>query len=534
MSHAVIITHNKFLDYLSLDVILKLVEIFLKTGSELEKIWRLIGIICLTALAGCSQGRPCDELFEPPAQVLETAIDGAVSDDVVAYSDCPTTFWWELFGDQQLSGYIEIALRKNPSIQEAYANILYAAADADRVRSALFPYILWAADSSRQKLSETGLIPFNQQPVGVAGPAPGQIAATGGVSAVPVYFTQTETEFNLSYDFDLWGKNRNTWGAALDEVQASIADEAFVRLELSIAVASTYYQLQTDYKRFEVASRLVGLNDQFVALTQERTDNGLDSASQLEKTKSDLSSARLLSLEIERDIAVNENKLRAYLAGQFDEEIEPFSIEDKPLPKVPAPIDLPLHLVGYRPDIVAQLWAIESAGKQIEVAKAGFYPDFNINAFFGYQTIHWNKLFQWPSVFFNVDPAVSLPFFDGGRLQANLRGSEINYTRAVYEYNQKILNAVREVLDGLAVLRNAEKQYLEQKDKSSRQEEIFRLSSLRTENDLDSELNLIAAETAYLEVRNQELMLLGRSFQSALSLIKALGGGYEASWRIEG
>lgn len=500
----------------------------------MENNWRLIGLICMAALTGCGHGQFDEEIFDPPVLALEAAFNGAASEDVISYSDCPSTVWWEVFEDQQLSGFIETALKKNPTIQQAYANILLASADAEGVKSALFPYILWAADSSRQKLSETGVIPFNQQPIGVAGPAPGQIAATGGVSGVPVYFTQTETEFNLSYDFDLWGKNRNTWRAALDQVQASIADEAFVRLELSIAVASVYFQLQTDYKRLEVANRLIELNDQFVALTQNRSSNGLDTAIQLERTKADLSSARLLSLEILGDIAINENKLRAYLAGQFDEEIPPFSIEAKPLPKVPIPIDLPLHFVGYRPDVVAQLWVIESAGKQIEVAKAGFYPDFNINAFFGYQTIHWNKLFQWPSVFFNVDPAVSLPFFDGGRLQANLRSSEINYSLAIYEYNQKILNAVREVLDGLAVLRNTEKQYLEQNDKAKRQNEIFRLSSLRAENNLDSDLDLIINETAYLEVRNQELMTLGKSFQAVLSLVKALGGGYEASWKAEG
>jgi len=501
---------------------------------KLQKASCFWALAWLAALGGCT---PYDYRAGPidlPTPALEAAIADAAAEDAIEYTTCPSDEWWTLFDDVQLTSFVEMAFVRNPTLQKAYANILLASANADRVRSVLFPNILWAADVSRQKLSETGLIPFAQtSPPGIAGPAPAQLAAAGGTAGIPVYFTQSETEFNLSYDFDIWGKNRNTWAAALSEVQSNIADEAFARLQLGIAVAQVYYQLQTDYQLQAIADRLVQLHDSYLSLTNDRLENSLDSAQNVQSAKTNLSSARQSLLQIQGDIAVNENKLRTYLAGQFDEPIFRQPIEKKPLPHVPLPCDLPLHLIAHRPDIVAQLWLIESAGKQIEVAKAGFYPDVNINALFGFQTIHLHKWFEWPSVFFNVDPAVSLPFFDGGRLAANLRGSEINYDLAIFEYNEKILNAVHEVLDGLAVLRNTQQQLQEYQNKLDEQEELFKLALLRAEHNLNSDLDTNISEAQLLAVRNDEVVAMGRSIQAILLLIKAMGGGYEACY-LEG
>jgi len=162
------------------------------------------------------------------------------------------------------------------------------------------------------------------------------------------------------------------------------------------------------------------------------------------------------------------------------------------------------------------------------VAKAGFYPDFSITGLFGYQTIHLHKLFRYPSTFYNVDPAFSLPIFDGGRLLANLRGSEINYDLAIINYNNLILNAVKEVLSGLAVLRKSGQQLQEFKNQLNNQEENYKLN-----HNLDSDLNLLSSEQIMLSARDREIVALGNTIQAVLSLIKALGGGYEACY-IEG
>lgn len=439
--------------------------------------------------------------------------------------------WWRLFGDAQLDAFIEKTLQQNPTLQSAQMRIFASVYMVENLQSALYPYISFGADVSRQKLSRTGVIPFNTGPTGSDTPVLSVpiIPASG----IPEYFSLYETELNLTYNFDFWHKRRNTFKAALGSLQAHIAEEAFVRLELSIKVAEVYYELQMNYRRQEVMQAFVDNRTRYVNFIQKRLEGNLDNELALQQAESNLSDIKDLLLTIQGTIALNENQLRAYMAGDFEEEIFARPIIQCGLPKVPLPEDLPVHLLAQRPDIIAQLWMIESAGLQIEVAKAGFYPDFNLASFFGFQTIHFAKLFRWPSAFFNVDPAVSLPIFDAGKLMANFRGAEIDYDLAISEYNRLVIGAVKEVLDGLALLRNTWKRLEESESKLSRQHELYRLTKLRVAHNLNSTLDELISEGNVLMSQDQEIIALEHTIQAALGLIKSLGGGYEVGSRDE-
>lgn len=479
-------------------------------------------IFCAAVLPGCGTGRRAMPI-EVPAAALDDAADQAVDEPLFAPGELPGD-WWNLFGDSQLSNFIEQAFAQHPTLQIAKAKILSAAYAADLTRSSLFPNLTWGGDISRQKLSETGIIPFNTTPTPVH-TAP--IVATGGQNGIPVYFTQYETELILTYDFDVWGKNKNLWRAGLSEIRARMADEAFVRLQLGISIAQVYYQLQILYKRQQIAQALVNNQASQEEITQERVKANLGNRQELYTAKTNTTSAKQILLELEGEIAIYENQLHAYLAGDFKEPIA--KIADRPLPQIPLPNNLPVHLLAHRPDIATQLWLIESGGRQIEAAKAGFYPDFNLAALFGYQTIHLHKLFEFPSTMYNIDPAFTLPIFDGGRLLANLRGSEINYDLAVLRYNEMVLTATREVLDGLAVLRNSELQLQEFHRVVGEQEGIYQNSRLRSSWNLNSGLDDLLSEQSVLQARDRETIAYGKKIQAILQLIKALGGGYDSS-----
>lgn len=467
-------------------------------------------------LTGCSYSERASPLCSPVV-ALQEAQDNALQNEAFQESEGIPSDWWNLFGDEQLNCFIQTAFARNPTLQAAQANILMAVAAAEHVRAALFPNIWWGGDISRQKLSKTGVIPFGEAQT-VPVPRVG----------VPIYFTQYETQLNLTYDFDLWGKNRNTFRAALSEVQARLADEVFSRLQLGIAVARAYFQLQIEYRREKIAKALVENRTKYAQLIKKRVAGNLTDQLIRQSSEFDLTGARESLLQIQGNIAVTENQLHAYLAGNFEEAICFSYLVDKPLPKVPLPRELPLHLIAHRPDITAQLWLIESAGRQIDVAKASFYPDFNITALFGFQTIHFRELLKWPSTYFNIDPAFTLPLFDGGLRRADLHASEVNYDLAIFHYNELVLNAVREVLDGLAILKNNSEQWEEYKKQLTFQEENLRLTSLRIKHHIDSGIDYLVREQSVLVAEDQEIIALGNTLQAILSLIKALGGGYQA------
>ena len=119
-------------------------------------------------------------------------------------------------------------------------------------------------------------------------------------------------------------------------------------------------------------------------------------------------------------------------------------------------------------------------------------------------------------------------FLMEGRLIANLRSSEINYDIAIYEYNNLVLNATREVLDSLSTLANFEKQHLEVKNKLNHQTTLSKLTALRMEHQLSSTLNYLTSEANRLLTEDQEIIAFGNTIQAHLTLIKAIGGGYQA------
>lgn len=489
---------------------------------------RLIFSSALLSLSGCTPiGHACP--VDVPVDALENAVQKANEDPI--FQNPEKEFipeeWWLLFNDSQLNEIIQTSFSRNPTLQSARMQILSAQYMADSVRASLFPYISWGADVSRQKLSKTGVIPFNSGPSAADTPVVSVPTTPGASSGIPEYFTLYETEVNFRYNFDFWDKNRNAFRAALGQVQANIAEEAFSRLQLGIAVAEVYYELQMNYKRQEIAQSLVENRKNYLNLVQRRVKANLDNQLSLQLIQSSLSDAQDSLLQIQARIDLNKHQLMAYMAGNFDEKICPVNFTQQPLPKIPLPQDLPLHLISKRPDITAQLWLIESAGRQIEVAKAGFYPDFNLTAFFGFQTIHFAELFKWPSTFFNVDPAVSLPIFDGGRLIANLRASEVNYALAVLDYNNLVINAAKEVLDALTITRNTHQRLNEYERKFAYQSELYQLTNLRISHSLDSKITGLISEESMLVSQDQEVIALERTLQAILRLIQSIGGGYD-------
>ncbi len=471
-------------------------------------------------LASCSPFANRAVPLDVPSEALQEAFDNAEADPQFEATAWIPEDWWQLFGDPQLDCFIRQALENNPTLQVAEAKINLAEHAVEKVQAALYTTVNLLGDAQRIKVSQNSpYLPASatQNPTALAPVFPG----------VPLNLNLYETYFTFSYDLDIWCKNRNTVRAAIGDMQAKIADEVFARLALSVSVASVYYQLQIDYQRRKLAQASVENRQRFYELTQKRQEQNLDNTQVVLNTVLNVQTAQEGLLAIDGDIAVREYQLKALLANDFTDEINDISITQQPLEKVPLPDGLPLHLIGHRPDIISQLWVIESAGRQIRVAQAGFYPDLNLMGYLGYQSSKISNLFASGSQFGDGELAFNLPVFNGGLLTANLRLSQVNYDLAILQYNQLVLDAVKDVLTALAVLKNANQQLQEFEKQTDSQKKIFELTKLRVANNISSAIDELNSEQQYILVKDQELVALGGTIQAALVLIKAVGGGFE-------
>ena len=460
--------------------------------------------------------------LSPPENVLQNQVEEALEAGTFTPVSNLEEKWWLFLQDPQLQALIEIALEKNPSLQSAEAQVLAAGYTFDRTRAALYPTVNLLGDIQRERISKN--TPF----LSAVPLATGTAADLPNSSAIPFSFTQYETNLSFNWNLDLWGKNRNALLATFGEIKAAAAEQKLAQLIISIALASNYYSLQTAYQRQAYNKIYVDNRQRYLDLINLRIQNNIDSNFTLLAAKNDLATAKVSLLQIEADIAVYENQIQAYLADGFNYKFEPYQVLKKPLPKVPIPEELPLHLIAYRPDLSAKLWLIESAGHSIEVARAGFYPDFNLLGFIGLQSASLKTLFEKKSVYGDGQLAFNLPIFNAGLLNANLKSAVINYELAIYDYNQNLLDAVKEVLDALALVKNFSNQLKELKNTTQYQAKILNLTKDRLVEHVATGLDQLNSQKQYVIILDQEMIAWGKMMQAVLNLVKALGGGYYA------
>jgi NodT family efflux transporter outer membrane factor (OMF) lipoprotein len=439
-------------------------------------------------------------------------IDGAslqasrtIADARLPAAEWPADEWWKRFDDPQLNALVDEALAGNPSMGAARARLDRAASLAVVAGAQLTPHASAGADVNRQRFSGTGIFP---PPIGGA------------------WYTQSQLALQFSYELDFWGKNRAAYDAALGQVRAAEVDAFAAKLLLSAVVAHAYAQLGHSFDQLDVADATLAQRQAILDLTRQRLAAGLDTKVELKQAEAAMSAARLRIAAIEEDIALARNQLAA-LAGKGPDRGLSIERPRAQVRSVSVPSTLPADLLGRRPDVVAQRWRVESARRDIDSAKAQFYPNVNLAALAGVQSVAPGKLLTKDSALYTADAAVQLPIFDGGRLRGNLGAKDADYDLAVEQYNQTVLDAVREVVDRMASLRSVDAQRAEARTGLAAAEEAYTIAIARYRAGLGNYLQVLAAETQVLEQRNLQADLRYRELDLSIDLIRALGGGFE-------
>lgn len=490
----------------------------------MNKLSILLFLTLIVTLSGCLK-RHYPDVYESPPLALQDSIENSLEGAPFVPGSWPNVQWWLMFNDCQLNEIMLKALSDHPNIQIALARIRLAKYAAQYAGSPLWPTIGLEADITRYRVSKTGVIaelakiantttPVNPLPPPPIGP-PG------------FTFTQTEINLNAQYQFDFWQQNLNNLKAAVGELLATEADAAFSTVALSISVAQAYFNLQVTYAREILAQRRIKNRAEYLKLVQKRLLNGLDNQVALKTAQGFLINAEEGLKEVQYLIEIYKNQLHTLMTGNFLEPLENVSIEQRDLTPFPLPTNLPLNLLAHRPDVTAAAWRVEEAALKIKVARAAYYPNFNLMALFGYQTIHPKELLKWRSIYGQAGPAVNLPIFEGGALQANLGSAQEQYYIAVEEYNQAILTSVQNVLDGIAGLKYA---FMELQDFNRVQElsqESLTIVQGRYKHQIDSYLTVLESELDTISKEDLKLVALGNYYLRLTNLISALGGGYD-------
>jgi NodT family efflux transporter outer membrane factor (OMF) lipoprotein len=456
-------------------------------------------------LAGCASTAGLTPSASPrDADAL--AARHTLQDAQVAVGAWPARDWWTVLNDSQLDALMDEALRGSPTLNIAAARTRKALAAADASATALSPRIDGSASSTRQRFPENELTP---PPLGGSTRTVNQLQAT------------------LSWELDFWGKNRAAYQAALGTARAAEVDAYAAKLALSTNIAQAYVQLQRAYLLHDVAAATLAERERIFALTRDRNAAGLDSRLELKQAESALPTTREELVQLDERMALARNQIAALMGAGPDRGQAIERPSGTALAPAALPTTVPAELIGRRPDVVAQRWRIEAAGRDIASAKAQFYPNVNLVAFVGLQTLGASNLLAAASGMLGAGPAITLPIFDAGRLRANLAGKDADYDIAVEQYNQTLADAMRDVVDQLASFRSVAAQRAQQKQALATTREAYDLALLRYREGLGNYLQVLSAEQPLLAQQSLDADLRARELELSIDLVRALGGGYE-------
>jgi multidrug efflux system outer membrane protein len=420
----------------------------------------------------------------------------------------PAAQWWRQYDDPQLDDLIDRAMQQSPDLALAQSRVRNAEQSARLAAAQLGLSINGSAQVSRQRMSDHGLIPSKFL----------------GFS----WYNQADLGVQLEYDFDWWGKKRATVEAALDQAHAAEAQRSAAALAIQYAVADTYFGWQADQARLQLADQLLATQQQLSHIAELRVRQGVDLPDEAQKASAQLAAVREMRAALDGSAKIRRAAL-ASLLGVAPAQLPELQAQPLPTIKRGIPADAGLDLIARRPDIAASRWQVEAALKQTDTARAEFFPDVSIKAMVGLSSIDMGKLLTAGSRTFALTPALHLPIFSGGTLEANYGVSKAQLDGAVAQYDSSVLTAAREVATQALSAEQIAARQREQQAQIDADRQLLASAQARARQGVRDARETLAAQAQLLQQRDAATQLQAQALSTDLSLIKALGGGYQAT-----
>lgn len=461
--------------------------------------------LCLF-IAGCADNggiRPQSVLREPATLDAGLAIRA-----VAAQAGWPQRAWWEQYADPQLNRLVTAAVAGNPGMAMAAARVRQAQALAVAAHGGELPQVQLDVAVGRKDWSDN--------------------VYYGASFRDRLTWNNTAT-LGLSYNLDLWHRERDTTARAQDDVRAVAADAQAAQLDLEGNVVRAYIHLALQYGLRDNTLATLKQQQQVLDFARRRLKGGIGTQLEVAQAETPLPETQRQIEALDENIALTRNQLAALLGqgpGAGDSITRPV-MQLHARPGLPA--TLPARLIGRRPDISAARWRVEAAAKGIDVAKSAFYPNINLLAGIG-PTAAGGGFLSWlsaPNLTTTYGPALSLPIFEGGRLRGQLGAASAAYDIAAERYNLLLSDALGSIADQIVSLQALEQQQRHAALSVAAAQKNVDIATRAWQRGLVDYLNVLTAQSQWLRQQQIVQQLLAQELTASARLTVALGGGME-------
>ncbi|MFC3533818.1 efflux transporter outer membrane subunit [Vogesella facilis] len=408
--------------------------------------------------------------------------------------------WWQRIPDAQLQQLLSHALAEHPSLAQADARLRSARAGSELVASSDGLHINGSANFARERISEHANLPSYM---------------TG------IWTNLTTVGADLSYRFDFWGKTRAQLAASRGQARAAALEADDARQWLAWAVSSQYLEWRSAQQSQQLLQADQQLARRQLAQAEQKLKSGLSAGDELAQYRAQLAE---IDERVQR-AAMREAQARhalAALSAQPQSAIDSLGAAELPSWQLALPT-LGTGQLGLRADILAARERVEASAQTVKAAKADFYPDIRLNALAALSSNELSELFSYGARSLRLLPAITLPIFSNGELDARLDARTADYDYAVASYNQTLLAAIRDTAD-----RSSNLQALQQAETAAAANLAARSDAARSvqgrvtaglaapTQGLAEQRRLLQARQSILDTRTQRL-------QAQAALLRALG-----------
>jgi NodT family efflux transporter outer membrane factor (OMF) lipoprotein len=474
----------------------------------MRKYWLLLSVL---TLAGCDLGPG------PVQPKISMPVAWA------AQSPAPTTWpaadWWKSFGSSELNGLVTEAQANNLDIAAAAARVMQAEAQLRVTGASLFPLVNFTSNAEqRGPAGDPKLIEGS-------GSSSTLSRDLGGGSGNSNHRSSINVGLSASYELDFWGKNRDNVDAARASLQSSGFDRETVALTVTSGAASTYLQIMTLKDRIALARQNLENAQTVEKVVESKTRNGAVSGLDLAQQQSQVSAqqAAIPPLELQEKQATN---ALALLLGRNPEDLKLTGTGLKGVTLPTVGTGLPSGLLTRRPDIQKAEADLLSANANLLAARAAMLPTIDLSANLTLEALATNFAFGGAGAAYSAAASLLQPIFDAGQLRAQKDVAGGKQLELVQTYHSTILTALSDVENALASIDSLKTQQQWQEAQVTQAGAAFDIAQSQYRAGSSELLPVLDAQRTVFQAQDSRLTILLSQLQAAVSLYKALGGGW--------
>jgi NodT family efflux transporter outer membrane factor (OMF) lipoprotein len=475
---------------------------------KIRNIFATLGITgaCIT-YAGChvpqvAQKQENKEVPETYAVVQDTSNTGLVK-------------WRDFFTDPNLAVLIDTALKNNQELNITLQEIEIARNEVRARKGELLPAVGYRAGAGIDKAGR-----YTSQGAGDA-----STEITPG-KKVPDYLGDFIVGLNANWEVDIWHKLHNAKDAEVNRYLATIEGKNFVLSNLIAEVANSYYELLSLDYQLDIINQNIALQKNALEVVKVQKQAARATELAVQKFEAEVKSTESRAFAIQQGIKETENRIN-FLLARYPQPIARTDAGFLNLPLAAVSTGVPSQLLANRPDIRQAELELAASKLDVKVARAQFYPSFDISAVIGFNAFNPSYLVKFPeSLITSLVGDLAGPLINKNAIKAQYLTANAKQLQAVYNYERSILSGYIEVANELSNISNL-RQTFEQKQK---QVEVLN-KSVEVSNALYK-----AARADYLEVLTTQRDVLEARLELAetkknqlgavVNMYKDLGGGW--------